>query len=271
MLLRILRTIDDICSTNHIEYWMDGGTLLGAVRHKGFIPWDDDVDLVMPREDFEKFIAIARTQLPEDMELLTADSSPPLESYAVPCKIADKFSEVVENGLHTPYRYKQRLSVDIIPIDNYDPPGLRRATQLCMKWIFRSLSKINDSRYKSTNHLYQFMCRALDSFQPILSAEYPVKTFYCILQRFTISRNKERKNCNFIGYGHGSHWTRIFRTRDIYPLQRIEFEGHMFPAPGNTDAILKIFYDNYMTLPSLKNRTPHYAKLVTDTRVIKNT
>ena len=71
VLLRMLKIIDFICKKHHITYWIDGGTLLGAVRHKGFIPWDDDVDICMPRESYKKFQKIAQQEFPYDLFLET--------------------------------------------------------------------------------------------------------------------------------------------------------------------------------------------------------
>lgn len=67
VMLEILQEIHKICVENNLTYWLEAGTLLGAVRHKGFIPWDDDSDVSMPRADYEKFLKIAQEKLPEDM------------------------------------------------------------------------------------------------------------------------------------------------------------------------------------------------------------
>ena len=71
--LTILKEIDRICRKHKIQYLMDAGTLLGAVRHKGFIPWDDDADVAFTRENYEKFKTVVRDELPEGMEFLEPD------------------------------------------------------------------------------------------------------------------------------------------------------------------------------------------------------
>ena len=69
--LHVLKVFDAICQKHNLKYYMSGGTLLGAVRHKGFIPWDDDIDITMTRKEYEKFKSIAETELPESMYLST--------------------------------------------------------------------------------------------------------------------------------------------------------------------------------------------------------
>ena len=76
VMLRMLKIIDYICRKHDISYWMCSGTLLGAVRHKGFIPWDDDLDICMIREDYERFVKIAVNEFPEDMMLQTRETDP---------------------------------------------------------------------------------------------------------------------------------------------------------------------------------------------------
>ena len=67
VMLKLLRVFDDICRKNNLKYWLDGGTLIGAIRHNGFIPWDDDIDVAMLSDDYEKFIEIAQQELPDDV------------------------------------------------------------------------------------------------------------------------------------------------------------------------------------------------------------
>ena len=73
-MLRILKVVDHICRRHQIPYWLCSGTLLGAVRHGGFIPWDDDLDIAMLREDYERFLAVAGCELPPDMFLQTKET-----------------------------------------------------------------------------------------------------------------------------------------------------------------------------------------------------
>jgi lipopolysaccharide cholinephosphotransferase len=76
VMLSLLEAFDLLCKKNRLAYWLDHGTLLGAVRHHGFIPWDDDLDVTMPRDDYEKFLEVAKQELPENIFLQTKISDP---------------------------------------------------------------------------------------------------------------------------------------------------------------------------------------------------
>ncbi len=96
--LEMLLKIVDICEKNNITYYLFGGTLIGAVRHEGFIPWDDDIDLGMPRPDYEKFLEIAESELGENYDLLTPFKNP---------KYQFSFSKVIKLPcLHTWHHHK---------------------------------------------------------------------------------------------------------------------------------------------------------------------
>lgn len=269
ILLRILRIVDYICTRNGLTYWLDGGTLLGAIRHRGFIPWDDDIDIVMPREDYEIFLQVAPTVLPDDLALQLAGEGNDYNCYAVPCKLRDKYSVITSTYPHSMADLMHGLFVDIIPIDKYRCRGFGKIFDRSIKWLFRNLSRVNDARHaKPNNHFHRAIYNALSLGRPFLTAETPIKYLRKYIYKRRIPRSKAIDYPAALGYGFDVHWTRIFRERDIYPLRRIRFEGYDFLAPNNPDSVLQIFYGtDYMTLPSEAERTPrHYISIVTDTR-----
>ena len=112
--LRLLKIFDQICQDNNLSYWLDAGTLLGAVRHNGFIPWDDDLDVMMPYEDYIKFCNLPSSAFPEDVFLQTQQTD---TDYICPwVKLRDKFSHIDEAG--GPYPYSQAVFIDIFPVLN---------------------------------------------------------------------------------------------------------------------------------------------------------
>ena len=99
IMLNILKEIDKICKKHNLIYFLDGGTLLGAVRHKGFIPWDDDVDIGMPREDYRKFLKIAQKELPDYLFLQTFETDKYYDIYQVPSKVRDNRTLIFEHNV----------------------------------------------------------------------------------------------------------------------------------------------------------------------------
>ena len=110
----MLKKVKEICNKNHITYFLSGGTLLGAVRHGGFIPWDDDVDIAMPRPDYERFLKAAEQEFEYPYEILTPDKD---SSYLFPfAKIIDKRAKVKTTSRKNEQVWN--VWVDIFPLDS---------------------------------------------------------------------------------------------------------------------------------------------------------
>ena len=131
IMLRVLKYVDYICKVHGLRYSLEAGTLLGAIRGGGFIPWDDDMDLMMPRPDYERFLEISPALLPKTLLLHTSENdSKHLWPWA---KIRDCNSEIVE--IDSPeYEGARGVFVDIYPIDVYFPIHLR------LDWLSRKLA-----------------------------------------------------------------------------------------------------------------------------------
>jgi lipopolysaccharide cholinephosphotransferase len=240
----ILDTIVNICKRNNLVYWLDGGTLLGAVRHKGFIPWDDDIDIGLMRADYERLLTILSSELPEDLVLQSRKTD---NQYKLPfVKIRDKYSKIE-------YEFKYNgIFIDIFAFDNMPKLNLLKKIQralfvfLEVMMIHTNINALNIS--KKTGIKVFIVINAMKVISKIgtILNEKIFDVFYNAIKNIS--------NINIsddIGDGLTASWAyyKSIRNKDVYlPVSEVMFNGKTYNAPNNTDSYLKSLYgDNYMT------------------------
>jgi len=252
VLLDILDEFVRICDENKLTYFLHAGTLLGAVRHKGFIPWDDDIDVAMPRKDYEIFLELYY-KLENTNYYVLSDRSPENTSYyytpfAKLCKkgtvFADKSIKLDEySGIY----------IDIFPFDRC----FLLFAPLQTKLIYYVLALF---KYKShisipKNILKIIICNLLSFF---ISKHFLI-TFYRKL--FLLFNNYKTKYISFFsgfyGYKRESH-----KYCTLFPLSKIEFEKKYYCVPCDYDLFLKEMYGNYMELPPAEKRITHNPEYI---------
>lgn len=231
----ILDVVHMVCEKNNIPYWLSSGTLLGAVRHGGFIPWDDDVDIDMLWSDIPRFIKACARDLPEGYVLQTHKSDP--NYYAVHLKVRDLKTQMKEQGADQ-YTYKGYF-IDIIPIECSFLP-------LCkLSKYFIILHKIADN-YNSPRWLLEVLYR----FRQIVFYLFRLLSFFKI--------NKDE--C------YPSYGTLFYNKRllsNIFPLKTIVFENSLYYSPNNCHSYLRDMFGDYASLPETKFRKPgHNSSLL---------
>ena len=238
--LSILCAIREICEKHNIDYWLDGGTCLGAVRHGGFIPWDDDIDIAMRKDDLPRFVEAARQDLPEGLFLQTMDTDPSCRLPII--KVRDLNSLVVEFGDDFRKDYEKGLFVDIFPLMPY-PRVSRKFCKKIVKGYCRAnaiLLQQHVYSWRSVAELFWFGAKRM--------------YYYSVWKLANWLLPKDRHFSNTIetnGYGI------VHRVEDIFPTGRIVFEGEEFRAPANPDQYLKNIYGDYMQLPPEDKRHGH--------------
>jgi lipopolysaccharide cholinephosphotransferase len=238
--LDILEVIDRICRKHHIDYWLDGGTLLGAVRHGGFIPWDDDIDIAMRLEDLKRFNLIAPAELPEHLFLQTPETDPASKEPIV--KIRDTRSLYIEAGDNFMADYQKGLYVDIFPFVDY-PSVPASWVKRFARGISKSYSILHTPHYYSLRSLAEGVYFGL---------QYPLYRAIWWLAERCFGRGEYISNV-LINSGYG-----IRHRRDrLFPLGSIQFEGRTFPAPLDVDAYLRDLYGNYMEIPPKEKQKIH--------------
>lgn len=238
--LSILEEVDRICRKHGLNYWLDGGTLLGAIRHGGFIPWDDDIDLGMTLADMQAFIRVAPAELRKGLFLQTPETDPGSKEPIV--KVRDLNSLYIEAGDTFSADYQKGLYVDIFPFIDYPTVPRSWVKKLC-KGISVSYSILHAQHYYSLRSFVEFF---------YFGAKYIlfklVWALICLLwPKGTYLSNVLVNN----GYGI------MHRKDSVFPLSAVQFEGKDFPAPGNTDAYLKDLYRNYMDIPPKEKQKVH--------------
>ena len=223
--LRLLTEFDRLSREQNIRYWLTGGTLLGAVRHKGFIPWDDDIDIAMPREDYEKLIADFYNKFKSHPELkLIFQNNCNNKCYI---KIEHTTSE--------------NLFIDIFPYDYYHS----KLAENDKKDVSLKISR-------QAKHNY---------FRCIKDANKMRNNMKLRTQKYILGNKNitpEKEPALFMGIDFPHRWSnKVFDWEEIFPLKKVKFEDKEFYAPNCPDKVLSRIYGNYMALP--KDSYPRHS------------
>ena len=231
VMLRLLKIFAATCEELGLTYWLDSGTLLGAVRHGGFIPWDDDVDVGMPREHYEEFLRRAPELLPFDVYL---DDS---QEYA---KLRDRYSTRVSLDPGAP---RDSLFIDIFPMRRF--PAMRK--KLARIRLLIPPYGVPDVP-KEGSPSYLAYRRAVRAGSILLRA-----TGLARLVKLT-SRFGDR---HYWGYDLTKTWHHHFNDEWIFPLRKMRFEDAEFYGPGDPRPLLGYQYGDYMSPPPESARNHH--------------
>jgi len=237
--LAILKEIHKVCIKHQIEYWLDGGTILGALRHGGFIPWDDDIDIAMRKEDVPRFVEAATKDLPSWLYVQTPETD---VSRLPMIKIRDNNSFLVEPNDDFFQSYPKGVYVDIFPFEPY-PSVSRQFCKRVLKGYCTANGIMNAKHYYSLRSFAEFfwfggkrLCTRVA--WALACAIRPHHEYY---------GNSIETN----GYGI------MHKQVDIFPVSTIQFEGETFMAPARPHDYTTNIYGDYMKLPPENQRVGH--------------
>ena len=260
--LKILIELDRFCRKNNLKYYLCGGTLLGAIRHRGFIPWDDDIDVMMPRENFEIFINKFNHEFYKVKYINTCN-----KYIEKSCKLVDTRTLLKSNHLRKK-TIEENIFIDVFPID-----GLPENKYL--QKIHVLLVQVIIAIHSSTVLSYSISKRYNDKNSGVFYWKKYFRTFIKFLMITTIGitntrfwiiiLNKILKRYNF----DNSLWVAaltsgIYGEREIMPKkifcrsEIVKFERYKFFAPIGYDYYLKRLYGDYMKLPPVEFRQSHH-------------
>ena len=245
-MLEILKVVDEIFRRNNIDYWIDAGTLLGAVRHKGFIPWDDDVDISVKREDYERARTILQKELPSNLLFvdLTTD-----KNYFDACGRVKMRNTKVDIPLYR-YQKEQGLWVDIFPMETLATYGEKIWGERIYGKVFRH-SHNSGLAVKSSRIAYLIT-------HAIALLLYP---FAHLIISFFRLRGKRHQNLITYGYALSTVYPN-YKLDWIFPTQDVQFENIVVRAPHDYDKYLTEFYGDYMRIPPKEKRITHSSSWI---------
>lgn len=247
--LEILKQFVMICEKYKLRYYLAGGTLLGAIRHKGFIPWDDDIDILMPRPDYDKFLKIA-SELEKDSYYKVASFEFGNLNYPF-CKIFDTRTEIEKIYIDDPT--ERWLWIDILPLDGL-PDDDKIIKNLFNKSLFaRMLLRIKKSKTNQGKTLVKKMIKPF-----IKTLLMPISTKRIVSYINKISRTYSVDSSKYIGgiaMGYGVN--EKMPKEDYLKFEKVQFEGIEFNAPGCWDFYLKSLYGDYMQVPPKSKQVAH--------------
>ncbi len=238
-----------ICDKHNLTYYIDGGSLLGAVRHKGFIPWDDDIDFAMPRVEYDKFVKIAREELDPKFHFESMEYDPN-DFYVMLSRIRRKNTIYMTNRSGKFDLQSHGIWIDIFPFD--DQPG-SDTLAMAFDWKLYNLIMNILLRYQNDNGHRTLLGKIQAFFVHLLSFDQ-----YRKLAKRLMTRHNGKNLPYWKTPVLSSHYKRTtLRKSWSEPRITLEFEGRQVPAPSNYDAILTQYYGDYMTPPPEEKRKLH--------------
>ncbi len=256
VLLEILEKLDKLFTENNITYFLAYGTLLGAVRHKGFIPWDDDIDLLLPRESFIRFIHICEEQKDKlrEMNLEIVEYGVNKKDYYKRFKIADTRTVMEEFG-----EERSAVFIDIFPLDCFPEMSVERLKKMRRKiLVVDNLCSLCYAGYVQASGIKKIIYSLLLFVHKIIGLERMVR-FY---ENKLLSLTKYREDGFVCDSEAGVGKDNFPKSKGWKNTVRVPFEDKMCCIPEEYDSILKMWYGDYMKLPPEDQRHSHeYYKM----------
>ncbi len=250
-ILRLLVEFDRVCQALDISYILFAGTLLGAVRHEGFIPWDDDLDVLMLREDYDRFMKEAPAVLDTETFYLQKEFSEHWSLF---------FSKLRLNGTTCLEKYHpkdaamhQGIYMDIFPCDNARKTEVGRKVQFAASKIViaKALYKRGYDTHSKAKRCFMAVCRLL-----------PLPLFL----RLAKKGQKDGALLHSFFAGAKSYQKNILPRRYLTQRAEARFEGGRYPVPADYDGLLREIYGDYMQLPPPEQRVCKQHAILVDTK-----
>ena len=248
--LETLKMFRDFCEQNKIEYYLSNGTLLGAVKYRGYIPWDDDIDLLIPRKDYDRMLMLFKDS--DRYKLFAFEKG---ENYRYPfVKLCDMTTRKVEGDYNNGVTLG--VDIDIFPLDAWNDDitkAKKEARRIKRNMLLLGFAKLESSY--SSNIFKHFVKMVVMRFCKTLGSEFFIKRI------INLSRKPLSEAPMYLGC---KSWC-IYGEREIIPAEvfadtvEVEFEGEKFKAPVGYDTYLRSLYGDYWQDPPLEKQKTHHS------------
>ena len=243
--LEILKQVNLFCKANGIKYWLDSGTLLGAIRHNGYIPWDDDIDIGMLRKDFDQFIHSFNSVNNRYKVICNEIEQDCFYPYAKILDTKTLLYEPDENGI------KLCINIDLFVYDI--TPDLESANRQYNRRDRLSRLSVIQYRLFRSKQWYKRIPKNLLFF---FVKQYPKGYF----AKHIVKNSKKYNDTNSKYVGNFTSVSRVFCEKSVFNSTILwDFEGEKYPVPVGYDKWLKAFYGDYMKLPPVEKRVTHHS------------
>ncbi len=259
----IVKNVLEICKRHKLEYYMIGGTMLGAIRHKGFIPWDDDIDLGLPRESYEVFLKHAPNELKKNYKLVNYKTDPKYHYYIT--RVLDVDTKVIEERIGNESEKYTNASIDIFPLDGTPNNLILRKIYFFRVLYHRALMSLcyKDSidRKRKRGKFEKLLLGIVEKI-PIEKTTTPYK------QKEKIDRllkSQKFENSKYVGNIMGAYRTREIVPKEFYGSGKMyKFEDIEMNGLELYDEYLSYTYGDYMQLPPKEKQKTHFKIIEID-------
>lgn len=261
--LAILKEIDRICRKYKIKYLMDAGTLLGAVRNQGFIPWDDDADVAFTRPNYDAFLKVAKRELPEGMTLLEPEDLKGGKAfYDFTARIIYDNSQNHENTKEMQYYGGQlnHLWVDLFTIDELPENKAAATWTRLLHTVIYGLAM--GHRYRLDMKKYSLPNKICVGALALIGKLIPMKALYRIQHHVALKDRKGKSRLRYYSNYQPDFLYVTLKKEWCEETVDLPFEDTVLMAPKGWHEVLSWVYGDYMTLPPVEKRVPTHSTMV---------
>ena len=251
----ILKEFINICEENNLTYYMYAGSLLGTIRHQGFIPWDDDLDVIMFRDDFEKFKEIFISNPHDKIKLLSIETED--DYFHLLSKLMLKNTIFEENWV-SQVDFNIGINIDIFVLDDLSNNNFKRNYQLKKAFLYNKLLIMSKIRLDDLPFLTKVITHSGYHILNLLGIKPKWINKRCL--NFLKKYHDENAEFVFDISATAEEYPQIFNKKEFKKIKKAKFEDIEVNIPANYDEILKSLYGDYMQLPPEEDRYNHITE-----------